>query len=184
MEEKIEHDEIYTLMMEALDGELGETGRGQMQAHLQTCPSCAREWQTIQAIHQLFLQAPVLSPAADFTQRTLALLPNTRFRIYSLSAIYALLLVVGFLPMVIIAWLAFQFGPALNQPAFFRSLAQGGGQILSLIQALVGAGWQGLGTLGDLFGQQPSILGWALVMIGIVFLWGGVYSQLTRTQRA
>ena len=179
----MEHDEIYTLMMEALDGELGQSEQSEMLTHLQDCPSCAREWETIQAIHQLLLQAPILSPAADFTQRTLALLPNTRYRIYAMSAMYGFLLLVGIIPLVIIVWLAFQFGPALNQPAFMRGLLQGGGKLLELVQAVIGAGWQGLGTLGELLGQQPSILGWLLVMVGVVFLWGGVYGQLTRQQR-
>lgn len=177
------HDEIYTLMMEALDGELGENEQSEMLTHLHECPTCAREWETIQAIHQLFLQSPVLSPAADFTQRTLALLPNTRYRIYAMSAIYGFLLLVGLIPLAIIIWFALQIGPALSQPAFVRVLLQSGGQLLDVMGAVAQAGWQGVGTLGELLGQQPSILGWLLVLVGIVFLWGGVYSQLTRQQR-
>ncbi len=184
MEQRImEHDEIYTLMMEALDGELEESEQGQMMAHFQECSTCAREWETIQAIHQLLLQAPVLSPAADFTQRTLALLPNTRYRIYAISAIYGFLLLVGLIPLAVIIWFILQIGPAFNQPAFIRGLQQGGGQLLQVMQTVVQAGWQGLGTFGELLGQQPSILGWLLVLVGVVFLWGGVYRQLTRPQR-
>jgi hypothetical protein len=29
-------------------------GHQDLQAHLQTCSDCAREWQALQAIHQLF----------------------------------------------------------------------------------------------------------------------------------
>lgn len=184
MEQSImEHDEIYTLMMEALDGELEESERGQMMAHLHGCSTCAREWETIQAIHQLFLQAPILSPAAGFTQRTLALLPNTRYRVYAISAMYGFLLLVGLIPLTIIIWFILQIGPAFNQPAFVRGLQKGGGQLLGVIQTVVQAVWQGLGTFGELLGQQPSILGWLLVLVGVVFLWGGVYIQLTRQQR-
>jgi len=180
----MEHDEIVTLMMDSLDGELGQIEQNEMLVHLAECPSCAREWETIQAIHQLFLQAPIMSPAAGFTQRTLALLPNTRHRLYALGAMYGFFLLAGFLPLAFIIWFGIQIGPAFNQPAFVRSLLQGGGQILDLLAALAGAGLQGVGTLGELIGQQPAILGLMLVMVGVVFLWGGVYSQLTSWQRS
>jgi anti-sigma factor RsiW len=179
----MEHEEITPLMMEALDGELAEERQRDLEAHLMSCESCAREWHAIQAIHQLFLQAPLLSPAADFTQRTLARLPNRRLRIFVTGSIYSLLLVSGVVPLAIFIWLALQFAPALNQPAFVGGLLQAGSQVAQLGRAALGACWQGLGTLGELLGQQPAIIGWLFVMIGVVFLWGGVYSQLTRQQR-
>ena len=180
----MEHDEIYSLMMEALDGDLGQTEQSQMEIHLQQCPACSREWEAIQGIHQLFLQTPALRPAAEFTQRTLARLPNSTYRLWMVSAAYGLLLLSGILPLVFIGWLLVQFGPALNQPAFIRSLLGAGGQILGLGQVVLNAGFQGVGNFGELLGQQPAILGLILVMIGAIFLWSGVYSQLTSPQRA
>jgi len=179
----MEHEEIAPLMMEALDGELAEERQRDLEAHLQSCEACAREWQAIQAIHKLFLQAPLLSPAADFTQRTLARLPNRRLRIYVTGAIYGLLLISGVVPLLVFIWLASQFAPIWNQPAFVGGLMQAGEQIWQLGQAVLNAGWQGLADLGALVGQQPAILGWLFLMIGVVFLWSGVYSQLTRQQR-
>lgn len=179
----MEHEEIAPLMMEALDGELAEDRQRDLEEHLHSCESCAREWQAVQAIHHLFLQAPLLSPAADFTQRTLARLPNRRLRIYVTGSIYGILLVSGIVPLLVFVWLASQFAPALSQPAFVRGLLQAGGQVVHLGQAVLGACWQGLSTVGELLGQQPAILGWLFLMIGVVFLWGGVYSQLTRQQR-
>ena len=175
----MEHEEIYTLMMEALDGELQDSGHEEMAAHLHSCPSCNREWQALQAIHQLFLQTSAMSPAADFTQRTLARLPSSPYRIWMISAVYGLLLIVGFLPLAIIAWLTITIGPALNQPAIIRSLLNAGGQILGLGQTVLEACWRGLGGLAEIIGQQPAIIGWLLVMVGVVLLWGGVYGQLT-----
>lgn len=185
MEQRLnmEHAEVYTLMMETLDGELAEGQRTEMDIHLQSCPSCAQEWQMIQAVHELLQQAPILSPAADFTQRTMALLPNTRYRMYTMGAIYGLLLLVGFVPLAVVVWFGVQFIPALGQPVLVQGMLQAGGQVLSLIQAVIGAFWQGFGNLGEILGQQPSLLGWSLVLIGVVFLWGGLYSQLTRQQR-
>lgn len=175
----MEHNEIYLLMMEALDGELGEPERREMAAHLHHCTRCAREWQAIQAIHTLFQQTPALSPAAGFTQRTLARLPNRRYRLWAISAIYGLLLVSGLAPLLVVAWLISLLAPVLAQPAFVRSLVQAAGQVARIIQAILGAFWQGLGSLGELVGQQPAVLGWLLVMLGLVFLWSGVYGQLT-----
>jgi hypothetical protein len=104
-------------------------------------------------------------------------------RIFVTGSIYSLLLISGILPLAIFIWLVIQFAPALNQPAFVDGLLQAGSQVVQLGQAALSACWQGLGTLGELLGQQPAILGWLFVMIGVVFLWGGVYSQLTRQQR-
>ena len=100
----------------------------------------------IQAVHELLQQAPILSPAADFTQRTMALLPNTRYRMYTMGAIYGLLLLVGFVPLAVVVWFGVQFIPALGQPVLVQGMLQAGGQVLSLIQAVIGAFWQGLGT--------------------------------------
>ena len=114
----MEHEEIYTLMMEALDDDIRQDDLAVMNDHMLGCPSCAREWESVQAIHLLFLQAPLLSPAADFTQRTLARLPNPRHRMYALSAIYTFLLFSGVIPLVLFIWIATQIQPAFNQPAF------------------------------------------------------------------
>ena len=76
MEEREEN--IYTMMMEALDGELSETGLNELESHLRVRPDLAREWVALQAIDRLFRNSPILSPAVDFTQRTLARLPNRR----------------------------------------------------------------------------------------------------------
>jgi anti-sigma factor RsiW len=180
----MEHEDIYMLMMEALDGDLAEPDVREMETHLATCHSCAREWQALQTIHQLFLQAPVLSPAADFTQRTLAVLPNNTYRIWLIGAIYGFLLMSGVLPLVVVGWLATTLAPALTVPAFGRGLVQAGGELLALMSAVLGAFWQGLGGLVQILAEQPAVLGWLFVMVGVVFLWGGVYRQLTtRTQR-
>ena len=179
----MEHEEIVTLMMESLDGEIQQDELAQLDAHLQSCPSCSQQWESIQAIHQLFLQAPLLSPAADFTQRTLARLPNPRHRLMALSAVYGLLLLSGLAPLVLFIWFATQIRPAFNQPALVDGLLQGGEQLLGLGQTILAAFWQSLSDFGELIGQQPAIIGLILVMLGAIFLWGGVYSQLTRQQQ-
>lgn len=181
---ELEHEEIQTMMMAALDGRLDDSQRPEMAAHLEACPLCAREWQALQAIHQLFLQVPALSPAAGFAQRTLARLPNNQYRLWFLSSLYGLLLLSGVVPLVIVTLLAIQIGPALTRPVFVRTVLQAGRQLGELLQALWGAIVQGAAGLGDVVVQQPALIGWLLVMLGAVILWGGVYGQLTGPRRA
>jgi len=179
----MEHEEIHTLMMEALDGNLRREESRIMDSHLRSCTSCAQQWDALQFIHRIFVQAPVMSPAMAFTQKTLALLPSKTRRVWIMAGIYSLLLVSGLAPLLFIGWVVIEFGPALNQPAFVGSLLRAGGQAVSLIQAVIDACWQGLGNLGELLGQQPAIMGWMLVMVGAVILWSSVYRQMTSPQR-
>lgn len=179
----MEHEEIFILMMEALDDEIEESGQLEMETHLRSCPSCSQEWEAIQGIHQLFLDTPALSPAAGFAERTLSLLPNQAYRLWMGSVVYGLLLVSGLLPVLVIIWLTTQFGPALDQPAFIDGVLRAGGQVAQLSNAVLDAFRQGLVSGGDLIGQQPAIIGLLLVMVGAILLWGGVYSQLTRPRR-
>lgn len=179
----MEHEEAYILMMEALDGELSDSGRHALEQHLHLCPLCSREWNAIQAIDSLLRQTPALAPAAGFTHRTLARLPNRRYRLWLISGLYGLLLVSGFIPVIILVWLLISFGPAVSQPALVRSLFESAGQVLPLLLAVLNGLWHGLSGLGTVFAQQPAIGGWLLIMAGLVALWGSMYSQLMRPVR-
>jgi anti-sigma factor RsiW len=180
MEEREEM--IYTLMMEALDGELSETGWNELEAHLRVRPDLAREWIALRAIDRLFRHAPALSPAADFTQRTLARLPNRRVRLRLVTIFYILLLVSGFLPLLIIGLLTIQFAPAIFEPALISGLLQVGNQVISLAGVVLTALFAGLADL--LRQQQLAVAGWLLVMLGLVALWSGVYRQLVLLPRS
>lgn len=168
-------DDLYALMMEALDGELSEDGLAELEFHLQARPDLAREWYAIRHVDALMRSAPVLYPAADFTQRTLARLPNARQRLWISLVIYLMILASGLIPLGAIAWLAIQLLPALIEPAFFRSLWQGvlgfGHMVTVVLSAL-------LNGASQFVNQQPTILAWLVVLVGIVALWAGVYSRL------
>lgn len=176
----MEHDEIYTMMMDALDGELSASNRIELESHLRACPACVREWQTLLAIDMLFRQTPALSPAADFAQRTLARLPNRRYRIWAIVAVYVLLLLSGMLPLLLGIWAVSRFGPMVSEPTMVRNLLESldkGLQVTgTVLRALLSA-------VGEFVVQQPSVLGWLLVMAGVVFLWSGVYRQLVSQPR-
>ena len=176
----MEHEEILTLMMGALDDELEESGQLEMNAHLEECTNCSQEWEALQAIHQLFLDTPAISPAADFTERTLSLLPIPAHRLWVGSVVYGMLLIGGLLPVLVVLWLTTQFGPALNQPAFVDGILLAGGEVVQMTNTVLDAVGQALLNAGELAGQQPAVIGMLLVMLGAILLWGGGYNQLTR----
>jgi anti-sigma factor RsiW len=171
----MEHENAYMLMMDALDGEFTVERERQLETHLHACPSCMREWQALLAIDMLFRQTPALSPAAGFTQRTLARLPNRQYRIWIIGIIYVLLLLGGALPLLIGVWAVSKLGPVLSQPSLARDLLQSLVKVLQVARIVLGALLNGL---GEFVVQQPAVLGWLMVMAGLVFLWSGVYRQL------
>jgi len=172
----MEHEErYYLMMMDALDGELREPDRDELEVHLRACPACGREWQALLAIDMLFRQTPVLMPAVDFAERTLARLPDRRARAWALGAIYVLLLASGILPLLVALFLAGRYAPILRQPAVLEgigaSLANLGRVAATVIDALLTAA-------GRFVVEQPAVVGWMIILAGLVLLWGGVFQRL------
>ncbi len=176
----MDHENIYLMMMDALDGELAEDQQIDLEAHLRACPPCSQEWQTIMAIDTLFRQTPSLSPMAGFTQRTLARLPNRKYRVWTLSAMYFMLLMAGTLPLFIGFWAVSRLGPILREPTLVQSILQSMDKALQIVGTVLLALLSGA---GEFLLQNPSVFGWLLVMAGIVSLWGGVYRQVLTPQR-
>ena len=172
----MEHEErYYLMMMDALDGELAAGEHADLESHLRACPECTREWRTLVAIEMLFRQTPMLMPAVDFAERTLARLPNRRARRFALGAAFGVLLMSGVIPLVLMLFLAARYAPILSQPelvgGIWSSLAGIGRAITTVIQALfVGA--------GRFVIEQPVLIGWFILLAGLVFLWGGVFQRL------
>ena len=170
----MEHENAYLLMMDALDGELAAGNKHELEVHLRACPACAREWQALLAIEMLFRQTPALAPAAGFTQRTLARLPNHRYRVWAISTMYVMLLSGGALPILIGVWAYNNLGPLLNEPSLWRTLWQSVAQNLQVAGTVLNALLSGA---GEFVVQQPAVVGWLLVLMGIVSLWSGVFQQ-------
>ncbi len=172
----MEHEKFITLMMDALDGELASSGKQDLEAHLRACPECTQEWTALLAIDRLFRHTPALSPAVGFAQRTIARLPNRRVRVWAISAIYGMVLLSGLIPLLLGMLAISRLAPILSQPALVQSVLQSLQTTLQVIGTIFSAL---LNSAGQVVLQQPSLLGWLLVMVGIVFLWGGVYRQLS-----
>lgn len=171
----MDHENAYMLMMDALDGELTDNRKENLEAHLRACPTCNREWQALLAVEMLFRQTPAVAPPADFAQRTLARLPNARMRVWTLSAVYALLLLGGTLPMLLGFWIYSQLGPTLSEPSLWLTLWQSLNSMFQVVITVIGAGLRGA---GEFVVQQPAVVGWLLVLVGLVSLWSGVLQQL------
>ena len=173
-----EMDEVYALMMDALDGELSPEKRAELEAHLQANPSLQREWSSWQAVDELFRTTPAVTPVAiDFTEQTLARLPNPSQRFWVLGGLYALLFSVGLVPLVVAAWLAGNLTPIAAPPVIFRSFTVFLIELWGLSQVVL----RGLAIgVAEFIQQQPLILAGAFVLVGVVILWNNVYRQLTR----
>lgn len=171
----MDHENAYMLMMDALDGDLVDNRREDLEVHLRACPTCNREWQALLAVEMLFRQTPAVAPPPDFARHTLARLSNARIRVWTLSGLYALLLLGGTLPMLLGLWLYNAVGPTLSEPTLWMTLWQSLSGMLQVAFTVIGAGLRGA---GEFVVQQPAIVGWLLVLVGLVSLWGGVLQQL------
>lgn len=172
----MEHEErFYVMMMDALDGELAASEHIELEAHLRACPDCTNEWRTLLAIEMLFRQTPLLMPAVDFAERTLARLPNRQARRWALGAIFAVLLLSGIIPLLIGIFLAGRYAPILTRPelreGIWLSLTGAARAAATIIDAL-------LAGAGRFVIEQPALIGWLVILAGLVFLWGGVFQRL------
>ncbi len=172
----MEHEErFYTMMMDALDDKLAPGEQAELETHLRTCTDCTQEWRALVAIEMLFRQTPMLMPAVDFAERTLARLPNRRTRRMALGAIYTILLLSGIFPLLIGVFLAIRYAPILSQPALLGGIWASVSGIGRAFATVIGALFAGAGHLVI---EQPAVIGWFIVLAGLVFLWGGVFQRL------
>jgi hypothetical protein len=123
----------------------------------------------------LFRQTPAVAPPTDFVLHTMARLPNARMRVWTLSALYGLLLLGGTLPMLLGFWIYNELGPTLSEPTLWLTLWQSLSNVFQVVVTVIGAGLRGA---GEFVVQQPAVVGWLLVLVGLVSLWGGVLQQL------
>ena len=135
----------------------------------------ATRGRTLLAIEMLFRQTPLLMPAVDFAERTLAHLPNQQARRVALGVIYAALLLSGVVPLLLGVFVLTRYAPILSRPELlggvWASLSGAGRALITIIDALlVGA--------GRFVIEQPALIGWLIILAGLVFLWGGVFQRL------
>ena len=171
----METEEIYTLMMEALDGELSEGDLAELEFHLRARPDLAREWQALQAIDSLLSHAPVLNPAEGFARRTVARLPAARQRLWIGIIVYLLLLASGIVPVAALAWAALRLVPTFSPTVLLRTLWRAATELADLGATILNALLNGA---AELVAQQPALAGWLLLMVAVVVAWFALYNRL------
>jgi hypothetical protein len=171
----MDHEEIYLLMMDALDGELAQEGWETLEAHLHTCPPCAQEWYALQAVETLLRTTPALVPPINLVERTLGRLPRPAYRTWLVGATYSLLLLSGVLPLVGLVVLLVTVGGAFFDLSIMQTVLATMWETVSLLPVMLTAL---LNVLGAFIAQQPMVVGVLLMMVGLIMVWGGVYSQL------
>ena len=171
----MEHEEVYALMMDALDGELSATGLVELESHLRARPELAREWEALQAVEQLLRETPPVPVPAGFAQRTVRALPMTPRHLWLGAAVYVLFLAAGVIPLLGVAWLAIQLSPALGEPALWSGFWQGALAQLNALGVILSAA---AGGMAQWCLQHPAAVGLPMLMVAIVLLWGGVVNRL------
>ena len=163
-----ENTEAFQLMMDALDGEISDNGRKRLQYYLDTDADLAKEWTALNEIDDLFKSTPVIEPAIDFAQRTIGRLPNPKLRRRLIRGIYAILVLSGILPVLLLIW-------------GFSRLSVNDSEILNTIFRALGDGVTVLvAGLGTRLIEQPALF-IPLVLMGLsVFAWRTVYARLTK----
>ena len=171
----MDHEEIYLLMMDALDGELAPEGWEDLEAHLHLCSPCAQEWYALQAVETLLRTTPALVPPVNLAERTLVRLPHPAYRTWLVGAMYGLLLLSGIVPLVGLVVLLVTVGGEFFDLSMIETVLRTMWQTVSLLPVMLTAV---LNVIGAFVAQQPTVVGVLFVMVGLIMVWGGVYSQL------
>jgi hypothetical protein len=174
-----EHERIYSLMMSVLDEEvLTAAESAEMDALLLQNPDLAHEWEAMRAVDRLFRQSAVIIPPLGFAERTMERLPAfSRQRIWAVTAFYLALLVGGLIPILAGLWLFTAYGDVISQVALFQAFNQTVGVAVQSGIAVIGA----IGVItADTLLEQPFLMGWVCLLIGIVAMWRNVYNYMLR----
>ena len=165
-----EFDEAYALMMDALDGALSIEQERELQHYLQSYPELEVEWRSMQVVDSWLTNAPVVEPTADFTEQTMLRLPNLYLRRWAVALSFALVLILGMVPIL---------GLAVAMTAFSTTDVASSLQFLTQVTGIVAdALIQVLASWGGFVAQNPASIGMLLLMTGAITLWSGVYNQM------
>jgi anti-sigma factor RsiW len=173
----MERERVYALMMSALDGEeLTAADSAELDAVLLQDTELAQEWTSMQHIDTLFRQTPLVAPPANFAQRTLERLPTpSRNHVWAVSAFYLALLIGGLIPILAGLWFLTAYGDVVQQTAVFQALNQTVGVSLQAFGAVLSA----VATVAaNAVNDQPFVMGWIFLLLGIVVLWSNVYRYM------
>lgn len=170
------HEEVFSLMMDALDDALAPAGADRLEEHLAVCADCRAEWSVLQLVDDVLAGAPTIPAPAGFAERVSARLvaaswPRTLGALFTLSlgSLAALLIVAVPAAVLLIATWA-----ALSQPAGFAQLAIGLQQLARMGAAVLGASRTTLRILLVETTGSPLFLSWAVALGLVLAAWAHV----------
>ena len=169
-------DQLFSLMTDALDGVIGERDREILEYHLASRPDLAEEWRAMQQIEQLFRAAPTVPAPIYFAERTLALLPDSRVRRVFAGSTFAILLLLGVIPIWGGLLLYWQMGTGLMFGNFGRIVSESWATVQMVITTFVS-------TIELTMNTQPYLYGWLFLMLGVIGVWASLYWQLIHQVR-
>jgi predicted anti-sigma-YlaC factor YlaD len=174
------HEEAFLLMMDTLDQVASQVEQDQLQNHLLECAECAAEWESLRAVEEVLLRAPVVPAPAGFSLRVMERLEEHSWA-RTLGALFALgvgsivaLLIIGVPALLVLL----TFSTAYTDPAQFTSWVMW----LKDLAAVGGTLLEGALTTLRLFFVQlastPAVLGWAFAAAFAVGLWAYLVRKL------
>ena len=162
-------EQAFALMMDALDGVLDETDSAELNTYLAYHPDLAMEWDALQAVDQLLRTAPPAAAPVNFSEQTLARLPNPRARRIFMATLFVLMLLGSLIPIA--------FGIYTLSQGGFSTVGidlSGGFQILRVLLIGVASALRSLTT------TQPVIYAWLATMLLSILLWAQTYRNAMR----
>lgn len=157
-------ERAFALMMDALDGVLDDSDSAELDQYLNHHPNMAAEWDSLQTIDHLFRASPPASVPVNFTERTLARLPNPRARRIFMSMFFILLFLGGLVPILLGVFTFAQGG--------FDAIGgnlNGGFQVIQVL--IIGLS----SALRSLISNQPIVYAWLATMLLSILIWAQTY---------
>ncbi len=168
----MDEEQIQTLMLDALDRDLTPEESALLGDYLQQHPESAREWQAMLAVDTLFRLTPLVAPPPYLATRIVRRLPDTASRRWLTGGLFVGLLLVGIVPVLTLIWAVNQLG---GVGSGLEPVTTSLTHLVQLVRVLLGAL---AATLDDIVTQQPIVLGWLALMLGIILTWGTVFRQI------
>ena len=166
--------QAFALMMDALDGVLDDAESTKLNQYLSNHPDLANEWEALQSVDLLLRASPPVAAPVNFTERTLARLPNPRARRIFMGFFFLLLLLGSILPIA--------FGIFTYSEGGFSEISTnlaGTFQVLRVV--LIGV----TSSIRSLVITQPMIYAWLATMLLSILVWAQTYrSAMAQVQPA
>jgi anti-sigma factor RsiW len=167
-------------MQLALDDELPEARRLELDAHLGACAECAGKWEALRQVGYLFAAAPHAAPRRGFSTRFQARLAQQRARPHAFWGALALGLgAVGAAALVVplgvtVLWSAVQ---VVGQPAVSAAFFSGVNATTNVLATLAGALFVAGRALANTALPNPWVWAAALAALSLTLLWAVLFRR-------